>query len=687
MKHSFRRLSLRQRLVLLPTLLCGLSLAALVSLFGYLGTDYAERSALDGLQAAARERAAVVREEIEVALSEAETLAIGFEAMQRAGAVDRNAHRRVIEHFMRQHPRYLGAYSMWEPNALDGRDAEFAGQPDGNPDGRAGFYSYYEDNALAYIDGFMDFDEATATYYTAPRAANRPTMIEPYAETTGGVERLMTSAVVPLHAADGTFAGIAGIDLTLDRVRELVVGLRPAGVRHVGLITEEGQWVAHSDASLQMQKAAAPFMAAARIEGGALLRENRNGEDTVLIAVPVVFPEAATSWSFVVEASMQEVLAPATAMWRKALLVAAVATGVTMLIAWWFGRSVARPVGRIAQATRRLADGQLDEVIPDQDRSDDIGAMARALAIFRQNAEERRRLEAAAEGRREDEARRMVRVQGLIAGFEGEVAQVLQALAGASAGMRESSEQLSATSEETSRQAAAVAAASQQASANEQAVAGAAGELANSIGDISARVGQSADVVEAATAQAERTQKAVSELSAAAEHINAIVGMIEEIAGQTHLLALNATIEAARAGEAGKGFAVVAGEVKSLATQTAGATEDIANQIATVRNQIEGTVGAIDGIVAAIARVQEIFAHVAAGMEEQGAATQAIADSIRQAAAGSQEVTSTVVSVNEVAAETGAAAHRVQLSAAELAAQAQNLRVSVDTFVSGVRAA
>ncbi|HSO41536.1 MAG TPA: HAMP domain-containing protein [Rhodospirillales bacterium] len=456
MKNPLRRLSLRQRLVLLPTMLCGLSLAAVVSLFSYLGSGFAEKTALDALEAATRERAALVKEEIDLALSEAQTLALGFEALQQAGVLEREGYRRVIDRFMREHRSYLGAYAMWEPNALDGRDADFAGQPDSNPDGRAGFYSYYADSVLTYEDGFVEFDEATATYYTAPKASNRPTMIEPYAETTGGVERVMTSAVVPIRAPEGRFIGIAGIDLTLGHVRELVTSLRPAGVHTVGLVSSEGRWVAHSDAKLQMQSAAGVGGAAgAGIYAPLFFRDAASGEEMVRLAVPVSFTGDAATWTFVVEASMAEVLASASALWAKAVILAAAAIAATMAIAWWFGRSVARPVARIAEATRKLADGDLDESIPDQDRSDDIGAMARALAVFRQNAMERRRLEAAAEERREDEARRMGEVQGLIAGFEQDVAQVLQALADASVDMRASSEQLSSTSEETSRQAAA----------------------------------------------------------------------------------------------------------------------------------------------------------------------------------------------------------------------------------------
>ncbi|MCP5364438.1 MAG: HAMP domain-containing protein [Hyphomicrobiales bacterium] len=358
-----------------------------------------------------------------------------------------------------------------------------------------------------------------------------------------------------------------------------------------------------------------------------------------------------------------------------------------MVAALFIGNGISRPVLNMTAAMRRLADGELHTEIPAIGRGDEIGAMAQAVQVFKDNAIERERLQAEQAKQQEAREKRARRMDDLTAGFDQSVAAVLQALGSSASQMQSTSQSMSATAEETSRQATSVAAASEQATTNVQTVASAAEELSASITEISRQVSDSARISSEAAEEAEKTQSNVKGLADAAEKIGAVVEMITDIAAQTNLLALNATIEAARAGEAGKGFAVVAAEVKTLANQTAKATEEISGQINGVRSEIDGTVGAIEGIVGTIGRINEIATTIASAVEEQGAATQEIARNVEQAAQGTQEVSSNICGVTQAAGEAGVAATQVLEAAKALAEQSESMKQFVETFLSDVRAA
>jgi methyl-accepting chemotaxis protein len=267
------------------------------------------------------------------------------------------------------------------------------------------------------------------------------------------------------------------------------------------------------------------------------------------------------------------------------------------------------------------------------------------------------------------------------------VETVTKELTAAASGLQVDAGAMSATADSTSQQATAVAAASEQASANVQTVASAAEELTSSIAEISRQMTQSATVTGKAVQEAGRATQLIQNLSTAAQSIGDVVKLIGAIAGQTNLLALNATIEAARAGTAGKGFAVVASEVKSLATQTAKATDEITAKIAQIQTATGETVAAIQGISETITRVNEISTTIASAVEEQGAATQEIARNVQQAAAGTAEVSSNVVRISSSATEAGSAASRVGAASGTITAQASSLRTEVEKFLAGVKTA
>ncbi|MFO1153411.1 MAG: cache domain-containing protein [Rhodospirillales bacterium] len=376
-----------------------------------------------------------------------------------------------------------------------------------------------------------------------------------------------------------------------------------------------------------------------------------------------------------------------TEAWRLAL-VAGVLLVIVSIGSIVIGKSIVQRLSLLSARMLGLAQGDTTSEIPLVDKQDEFGEMARAVAVFKENALEKQRLTAEQEALQERaEEQRKAAMMSLADTFESDVKEFIDALAASATEMRTTSQAMSATAEETSRQAAAVAHASEQASGNVQTVAAAAEELAASIGEIGRQTSQSNTVAETAVVQAEKTQDVVRNLAATAHKIGEVVDLINSIAGQTNLLALNATIEAARAGDAGKGFAVVASEVKALAGQTAKATDDIAAQINAVQGEIETTVGAIENIVQTIARIREIAGSIAAAVEEQGAATSEIARNVEQAAAGTDEVSANTAGVTQAAGETGSAAMGVLTTADRLFEHSANMQRFVDQFVAHVRAA
>ena len=370
------------------------------------------------------------------------------------------------------------------------------------------------------------------------------------------------------------------------------------------------------------------------------------------------------------------------------LLAAAITALLFATVAWRLSLSITRPVTGLTNAMMKLAGGDTTIVIPSIGNRDEIGSMAGAVQVFKDNAIEKMRLEEdqAAAAQRAEEAKRQT-MNEMADRFERTVKEVVDGVGTAATEMQATSQQMSVTAEETSRQSANVATASDQATANVQTVAATAEELSASISEIGRQVMQSAKISQNAVDEAESTTQSVRGLAEAASKIGEVVTLINDIAGQTNLLALNATIEAARAGEAGKGFAVVAQEVKNLANQTAKATEDISSQIGTVQEETNDAVNAIENIRGIIGEVNDIATTISSAVEEQGVSTQEIARNVQQAAQGTQDVNSNIESVSQAAGETGAAAGQVLTASQEMARQAEGLRSEVEKFLADVRTA
>jgi methyl-accepting chemotaxis protein len=377
--------------------------------------------------------------------------------------------------------------------------------------------------------------------------------------------------------------------------------------------------------------------------------------------------------------------------WEQARNMATMVALALLVVGGMFvllSRSIVNPISAMTMAMRKIAQGDTSTSIPALERADEVGAMAQSVRVFKDNMIEADRLRGEQDvlKAQADSERNHLLVR-MADEFERGVRASLDSLAGAASDMQSTSKSMSSTANEAKHQATSVAAVAEQASTNVQTVAAATEELSSSVSEIGRQVAQSTEIAGQAVAEANRTNVTVQGLSAAAQKIGDVVKLISDIASQTNLLALNATIEAARAGEAGRGFAVVANEVKSLASQTAKATDEISAHVGAMRDATTEAVQAIESIGRTIGAINDVTSAISTAVEQQGTATQEIARNVQEAALGTGQVSSNIAAVNRAAEKTGSASNDVLASAERLREQAGTLRADVDRFLANVRAA
>ncbi|MHC2330968.1 methyl-accepting chemotaxis protein [Bradyrhizobium sp. USDA 4454] len=360
-------------------------------------------------------------------------------------------------------------------------------------------------------------------------------------------------------------------------------------------------------------------------------------------------------------------------------------------LGWAFllGKGISRPIAAMCAAMRELAAGNFDVVLPGLGRRDELGEMAGAVEEFKVQAVAKAERDAATQ-EAQNKASATARRNELIRfadEFESAVGSIVSNVSASAVQLESAAGTLTRTAETTQNLSSQVAAASEEASSNMQSVASATEELSASVDEIGRRAKESSQIADSAVRQAEQTDARIGKLSRAAQEIGDVVKLITAIAEQTNLLALNATIEAARAGDAGRGFAVVASEVKSLASQTARATDEISTHITGMQAATQESVAAIKEIGGTIGQISGIATNIASSVEQQSAATQEIARSVQNVAQGTQEAASSVTQVNRGATETGAASEEVLNSARSLSIESSRLREELDRFMANIRAA
>ncbi|MBL4614627.1 MAG: HAMP domain-containing protein [Magnetovibrio sp.] len=497
----------------------------------------------------------------------------------------------------------------------------------------------------------------------------------------------------PIFDHDGSPHGTLIFQMPVERLNNVMqnaAGMGETGESYIVgtdlLMRSDSRFLKPGDASsiLNQKVDTAAMQEGLSGKDGVMMGKDYRGIEVLTAFGPLDFN--GTTWVIMAEIDMAEVDIPVIQMRNQMIIGVLIILTLMGALGFLFARSITKPISAMTDSMAVLANGNLNAEIPSQDRSDEIGEMAEAVQVFKDNAIEVKRLEEeqkANEERATQEKRDML--LKMASEFENSVGGVVNAVSSASTEMQSSASSLSATAEETSKQSTTVAAASEEASTNVQTVASAAEELSSSISEIARQVSQSTQISATAVTEVEGANDKVQGLAQAAQKIGEVVALITDIADQTNLLALNATIEAARAGEAGKGFAVVASEVKNLANQTAKATEEISSQIGGIQSATEDAVQAIGSIGGIITQMNEIASTIAAAVEEQGAATSEIARNVEQAAQGTGEVSSNISGVTQAAAETGASADQMLGAAKELSQQSELLRSEVDKFLSNIR--
>jgi len=691
-----KSISLELTIAVVASLMLGIGGMAFV--IAQQARDNAEKSALEAGQAVADGVARDVGLRLEQSMAAVRTTVNAYTALYRTNFRDRGSYEAILHNVLLANPQLLGTWTGWEADALDGRDHDHVGKTGNDEKGRFSPY-VVQSNGKITVSHLVDFTTpGVGDYYVMPMSTQRESVIEPYIYEVNGAPTLVTSLAAPI-TIDGKKLGVVGVDLALADVQERLSQQHPLGFGSVSLISNKGSWVASRDPATLTKPIDAQDPTLAEAKQSIARGENHiqraesvldNGVEVVRIFVPLTIGRSTTPWAVMVTLPVEDLLASARRLElfvisASLVLLVALSTLLVVLVR----RLIQRPLSSVTKAIEQLSAGNTDSAGNEHLalREDEIGTLAKAVDIFRQNTIEARRLAQAQEAENEVKARRAQRLDDLTKTFEDVAGNLVTSVSSAASEMEVTAQSMASVSEETSRQATTVAAAAEQASANVQTVAGAAEELTSSIREIARQVENSTTIARAAADKANDTRRTMQSLANAAGRIGEVVNLITDIASQTNLLALNATIEAARAGEAGKGFAVVANEVKALANQTARATEEIGRQIADVQSETRQAVGAIEEIATVISEISETAASIASAVEQQNAATNEIARNVQEASQGTAEVSTNITGVTQAAGETGAAAEQVTAATGQLNQTAETLKKEVEKFLNDVRAA
>ncbi len=654
--------SIKSKLLIGAGLLVFVGFAAIIGLNSWLSLQQAENHVVQQARLQAEDEAKRLRILLERSATAAETLAIAMQSLPGSGASDlRRVASQQTRQLLAQHPDAVGIFTLWEPNALDGRDTELAGKPENDAQGRAGVYWYRKDGKEDAVWGAEDVDGDA--YYADPKRSRESVMTEPYEDRD--IKVMMATLSHPI-LLDGRFAGVTGIDLGLGKLQTLAAQVRPYGDGYMSIYSNSGMVLGTADAKLVGKRD--PGLDAdtlAAIKAGKAYEYTRDG--TLNLLQPVQVGRNAQPWAVRIAIPLASAFAETrAASWKTAGLSLAALAVILLALGLLLGKLIS-PLSRLQHALAELSggDGDLTRQLPIHGR-DEIGASATAFNRFSQSLRQM-----------------LLEVRERT----GQVNQAVAALATETADISQHSSQqaqaATSTASAVAQLSGSISRIADAASQAEQAARSAGDEaeqVAHSVHSTASEIGRIADTIR-------RIDGVLDGLESRSEQISSIVQVIKDIAEQTNLLALNAAIEAARAGEAGRGFAVVADEVRKLAERTASATVEIAGSIREVQEATAGAAGSMDEAIhqvengvmlaeRAASSISQIREHNLGVLETVGH----IATATAEQSTASRDIARHIDAIHGMTADTDASLHHANGAVGDLQRLAGELQTLLARF-------
>ena len=709
----YRRLRMTPKIVLPVTVL-------LVVILGFLTWQIQSKSSQAIEDVAKRELAALgaqngnyVRSYLNTALSAAAALADGLEQTLKKGVPPSRETLIAMEEGVHMgNPDIFGCVIMWEPNAFDGKDAEYKGVPGSNAEGR--FLSYSSTGA----DVTDLNDQLAQSYYTVPKKTLAPYLSNPYPFPVEGKEVDMSTAAYPV-IVDNVFRGVAVVDMSLEKLDKLITNIAVYESGYAGLLNDQGLVVAHKDKSLEKKNLFEinrfnnpEKVREAFASGKPYVEEVDTKEGRVFrYYQPIPVRGSSQHWYLAVIAPMDEVLAQANAISRMTVALCVATLVVLLVVIFLLIRSSVKPINYLARTAEIIADGNLEQPIEDERFGGEVKMLstslkkmiasliegikkAEALSISAQEESQKAREAMTQAEAASKEAQSKTQAMLVAADKLEEVGNVVSS---ASSELSAQIEQSDRGAAESAQRLSEAATAMNEMNATVQEVAKNASSASAASADTKEKAQAGAQVVEKAVRSIEQVHQMslelkgdMTQLNEHAQDITRIMGVISDIADQTNLLALNAAIEAARAGEAGRGFAVVADEVRKLAEKTMASTNDVGNAIKAIQESTAKSMVGVDNAVERIGEATELAGRSGEALQEIVATVEITADQVNAIAtaseeqsAASEEINQSIVQVNDMSRQTAEAMAEAARAVSDLAAQAQGLTELIEAMKKG----
>lgn len=614
---------------------------------------------------------------IDTAMDAARNMAHAFEGLKEAGNPQRHALDAVLKQVLERNPGFIGSWSCWEPNALDGKDNDFINTRGSDATGR---YIPYWNRGSGQIDvePLLDYQtEGAGDYYLLAQKSGKEHILEPYSYPIGGKDVLITSVVAPI-IINGKVLGVAGVDIALTALSELLKDIKPYGTGYGYIVSNGGLFVAHPKEEIigkdfiELQNEDVRLSIQNAIKNGEKYSiykiSKTTGISSFQVMAPIKIGQTTTPWSFIISIPTSTISEQSRGLMLSIISIAAIALIVVAGVIFLISNSIVKPINQVVAGLRAIAEGEGDLTKRlDIKTGDEIGELAGWFNRFMENLQ--------------SIISQSAKTTTYVDESSSDLLNIASSLAKGSEDSSTLSMNVSSASEQMSNNLSAVAAVMEESSTNISMIATASEEMSATINEITQNSERARGISDEAVKQAKETSQQMDNLKKSALEISKVTETINEISEQTNLLALNATIEAARAGDAGKGFAVVANEIKELAGQTAQATQDIKAKIESIQETTNSSVSKIGNISTVVEDIHSIINTIATAVEEQSATTSEIASNIAQVSEGIQDANRNVnessnasQSIAQDIAQVNEAATSVAKNSAQVNTQAENLK-------------